>query len=210
MRRFASLGGMTGPALKVVGGATLEDLLAIPEEERRHELIEGVIEPRGATSGRHGRAQRRLSAYVDPFDLRPGGRAPGGWWFATEVDVYFDPKNTLRPDVAGWRRDRVPEQPEEELVRVRPDWVCEILSTNRRNDLIRKKRVYHRHEVGHYWILDPDEGSLTVLRWTPDGYLEVLSGERGEVVHPEPFEAVPLKVGVLFGDEKDTDPTSSE
>ena len=209
--KFASLGSMTVPALKVVGDATLEDLLAIPEEERRHELIEGVIEPKGATSGEHGASQLLLGVHVRGYHRRPGGPGgPGGWWFATEVDVYFDPKNTFRPDVAGWRRDRVPERPRGALIRVRPDWVCEILSTNRRNDLIRKKRVYHRHEVGHYWILDPVEGSLTVLRWTPDGYLEVLSGERGEVVHPEPFEAVPLKVAVLLGDEDDDEAIPGE
>ena len=42
-------------------------------------------------------------------------------------------------------------------MRLFPDWVCEILSTNKRNDLVRKKRVYHRHELPHYWILDPLE-----------------------------------------------------
>jgi Uma2 family endonuclease len=80
--------------------------------------------------------------------------------------------------------------------------VCEILSTKRRNDLVRKKRVYHRHQVPHYWILDPDEGTLMVYRWAADGYLEILIAERGEEVHPEPFEAIPLLVGALFGDEE--------
>ena len=191
---------MPGPAEK---RATTDDLFAIPEADRRHELIEGVIEPKGAASGRHGAAQRKLSAHVDPFDRRPGGGGPGGWWFATEVDVFFDPANTFRPDVVGWRRDRVPRQPEEVLVEVRPDWVCEILSTNRRNDLVRKKRVYHRHQVPHYWILDPDEGTLTVYRWSADGYVELLVAEHGEEVRPEPFEAIPLRVGALFGDEAD-------
>jgi len=183
--------------------ATVDDLFAIPEAERHHELIEGVIEPKGAASGRHGAAQYELAAYVHPFDRRPGGDAPGGWWCALAVDIYFDPANTFCPDVVGWRRERVPRRPKETLVEVRPDWVCEILSTNRRNDLVRKKRVYHRHQVPHYWILDPDEGMLTVYRWVPDGYLEVLTAERGEDVRPEPFEAIALRVGALFGDEDD-------
>jgi Uma2 family endonuclease len=191
---------MPGPAEKL---ATVDDLFAIPPADRRHELIEGVIEPKGAASGRHGAAQVRLAGHVLPFNRRPGGGGPGGWWLATEVDVFFDPANTFRPDVVGWRRDRVPRQPEEVLVEVRPDWVCEILSTNRRNDLVRKKRVYHRHQVPHYWILDPDEGTLTVYRWSADGYVELLVAERGEEVRPEPFESIPLRVGVLFGDEDD-------
>jgi Uma2 family endonuclease len=193
---------MTATARKAVL-ATVDDLLAIPEDERRHELIEGSIVEKGAASGEHGAVQRKLSARIDPFDRRPGGRWPGGWWFATEVDVYFDPANTFRPDVVGWRRDRVPEQPRGVPVMVRPDWIAEILSTHKRNDLIKKKRVYHRHQVPHYWIIDPDEETLAVYRWASDGYVELLVAERGELVRPEPFEAIPLAVGVLFGDDED-------
>ncbi len=179
--------------------ATLADLLALPEDvRRRHELIEGALVERGAASGLHGAVQALLVEAVAPFHRRPGG-----WWFATETDVYFDEENTLRPDLAGWRRERVPERPVEVPVMVRPDWVCEILSTNKRNDLIKKKRVYHRHQVPHYWILDPVEESLSVLRWTPEGYFEILAAERGETVQAEPFEALPLRVGVFFGDEED-------
>lgn len=119
----------------------------------------------------------------------------------TEVDIFFDTQNTLRPDVVGWRRDRVPQRPAERVVEVRPDWVCEILSTNRRHDLIAKKRIYHRHQVPHYWILDPDEEMLTVCRWTQEGYLEVLVGERGDTVRAEPFEAIEIRIGALFGDD---------
>ena len=194
-----------GASAKKVGLATPEDLLALPEHERRHELIEGSIVEKGAATGEHGTAQRKLSAYVDPYDQRPGGRRPGGWWFATEVDVLFDPQNVFRPDVVGWRRERVPERPRGVPVAPRPDWICEVLSTNRRNDTVKKKRVYHRHEVPHYWLVDSIEETLTVYRWGPDGYVEVLVAERGEQVHPEPFEAVPLHVGALFGDDDPED-----
>ena len=182
--------------------ATLEDLLAIPEDKRRHELIEGTIFEKGAATGEHGQAQFRLSASLAPFSRRPGGRWPGGWWFGTEVDVYFDPANTFRPDVAGWRRDRVPEAPRGMPVTVRPDWICEILSTNRSNNLVKKKRVYHQCQVPQTWIIDPAEETLSVHRWGPDGYIEVLAATRAERVRAEPFEAVEFNVGVLFGDEK--------
>jgi Uma2 family endonuclease len=88
---------------------------------------------------------------------------------------------------------------------VRPDWVCEILSSNKRNDLIKKKRVYHRHQVPHYWIIDPEQETLAVYRWAQDGYTEVLVGERGDVIRAEPFDAVPLAVGVVFGDDEEDD-----
>src|SRR5215468_9655061 len=92
--------------------ATLEDLLAIPEEERRHELIEGALVEKGAATGEHGGTQAGLVGVLFPrFGRRPGGRWPGGWWFVTEVEVYFDPANTFRPDVTGWRKERAPERP---------------------------------------------------------------------------------------------------
>jgi Uma2 family endonuclease len=195
---------MVASAPELARRATLADFLAIPEEQRRRlELVDGSIVERGAASGAHGAVQRKVSAYIDPYDRRPGGRAPGGWWFATEVDVYFDESNTLRPDVAGWRRDRVPARPLDIPVMVRPDWVCEVLSTNKRNDLVKKKRVYHRHQVPHYWIIDPEQETLTVHKWGQEGYVEIVVAERGETVRAEPFDVLPLQVGVLLGDDED-------
>jgi Uma2 family endonuclease len=190
------------------GSATLADLLALSDDERRRfELIGGELVERGAGTARHGQAQARASRLLGPYDRRPGGPPdrPGGWIFATEVDIYFDESNTLRPDVAGWRRENLPELPEEFPVRVLPSWVCEVLSTNKRNDLIRKKRVYHRYEIPHYWILDPVAETLLVYRWSTAGFTEVLVAERGERVRAEPFEAIEITVGVLFGDDDDDD-----
>jgi Uma2 family endonuclease len=84
---------------------------------------------------------------------------------ATEVDIELEAHEVYRPDVAGWRRDRTPRMPADRPVRVHPDWVCEVLSkSNKRNDLVNKLRVYHRHEVGHHWIVDPEDRSLLVVR----------------------------------------------
>ncbi len=63
--------------------------------------------------------------------------------------------------------------------------------------------TYHRHQVPHSWIVDPEQETLLVYRWAAEGYVEVLVAERGDEVRPEPFEAVPLMVGVLFGDDDD-------
>jgi Uma2 family endonuclease len=192
--------------------ATVADLLAIPEERRRHEIVDGVLFEKDAASGPHGRAQVRLSRRLGPYDRRPGGRWPGGWWFASEVEVMFEPTQVFRPDISGWQRKRLPELPSEVPITVRPDWICEVLSQNKRNDLIKKKRVYHRHQVGHYWIVDPGEETLAVYRWHPDGFVEVLIADRTETVPPvgdhearraEPFDAVELRIGVLFGDDED-------
>ncbi len=182
---------------------TIDDLLAIPEARRRHEIIAGELVEKEAASGRHGGAQGRLFRKLGPYDRRPGGRWPGGWWFATEAEVMFARDEVYRPDIAGWRRDRMAELPSEVPITVRPDWVCEVLSSNKRNDLVRKKRGYHRHGVPHYWLIDPIEETLSVNRWTADGYVEVLSADRSEIVRAEPFDAIELRVGVMFGDDDD-------
>lgn len=183
--------------------ATAADLLAIPEEERFHEVIGGEIVRKALPSARHGGAQGRVVRSVSPYDRRPQPPRPGGWWFGVEVEVELAPTEIYRPDVVGWRRERMPELPEEVPVKVRPDWVCEVLSpSNKRNDTIKKQRVYHRSGVPHYWIVDPIEETLLVYRWHEDGYLLLLAAERGDRVRSEPFDAVELSVGVLFGDDE--------
>ncbi len=183
--------------------ATPEDLFAIPENQRRHEIIDGELVEKGAASGEHGGVQADLVTVLNGrFGRRSGGRWPGGWWFAIEVEILLARGQLFRPDVVGWRRERVPVRPTGAPITTLPDWICEILSTNRSNDLVKKKRVYHQCQVPHYWIIDPAEETLSVHRWGPDGYIEVLAATRGERVRAEPFEAVEISVGVLFGDEE--------
>lgn len=189
-------------ALKLPPPATLEDLLAIPEDERWHEILDGELVERASPSGEHGSAQGDIRDVLSPFRRRPGGRSPGGWWLVTDTEVRLDPYNLVRPDVAGWRRERCPEPPRGFPIDLRPDWVCEILSPgNVRRDRVDKIQIYHRFEIPHYWIVDPVSETLEVHRWTSQGWLLVLSARRGQTVRAEPFDALPLQVGVIFGDD---------
>lgn len=184
--------------------ATVADLLAIPEEERFHEIIGGELVRKAMPSGSHGLGQSQIISQVGgPYNRRPGIRGPGGWWILTEVEIAIEPHEIYRPDVVGWRRERMLEVPKESPIALRPDWVCEVLShSNARHDLVKKMRVYHRAAVPHYWIVDPDRETLSVYRFTVDGYLMALMAEPGELVRAEPFGEVELDVGALFGDEE--------
>jgi Uma2 family endonuclease len=181
--------------------ATLADYLLLPEHSRA-ELIRGALVERELTGPKHGRALLRLGATVTSrFDRKPGGRHPGGWWIVSDVAVQFDDE-VLRPDLAGWRRDRCAAFPTQRPVTLRPDWVCEVLSpSNARTDRVEKLRTYHRAEVPHYWLVDPEEQSLTVFRFGPGGYVVVLTATAEEVVAAEPFEAMRFPVANLFADE---------
>src|SRR5690606_17824248 len=160
---------------------------AIPEPERFHEIIDGELLRKAMPSIRHGMAQMGIGdAITGPYGPRARERGPGGWVFASETEILFDPSQVYRPDVAGWRRERLPTLPSEVPIEVRPDWVCEILSpSNAHNDLVRKMRVYQRSQVQHYWLLDPEAETLTVHRWTAEGYLLVQSATGRELVRPE-------------------------
>lgn len=184
--------------------------MGLPEEGRGYELIDGELVEKEA-GFRHGRAQFSMAGFLAPYNRRAGGEGrPGGWWFLTEQLVAFSPAHVLRPDVAGWLRERLPVPPKHEdaIVRVRPDWVCEIISPKKASeDLIRKKRIYHAQGVPYYWIVDPRDEILIVLQWTAKGYLELLTAQRGERVRAEPFLEIELPVGGLFGeDEADLEP----
>ncbi len=185
------------------GDARAEDFFSIPEGERHHELIGGEIIEKAAPSGEHADAQGGvLGALRSPFQRRAGEGGPGGWWIYPEPEVQLSTGDIVRPDVAGWRRERCPERPTGTPIRVQPDWICEVVSeSNASNDTIRKLRLYQQVGLPHYWLVDPRDETLTVLRWSADGYITRIRAERGEVVRAEPFDAVELHVGVLFGDD---------
>lgn len=181
---------------------TIADWLALPEDARI-ELIDGEFIEKAAPDFNHGRSQGAMVALLrGPFDRKPGGPSgPGGWWLGTVVDVTMDGR-VYRPDIAGWRRDRMPIPRNERPLAVRPDWICEVVSdSNRTTDTVKKVRRCHQAGVPHYWILDQAARMLTVHRHGPDGYVIVLVAEAHERVRAEPFEAVELLVGELLGDD---------
>jgi len=185
--------------------AGVEDLLAIPEPDRFHEIIGGELVRKAMPSPQHGSSQANLTGrLVGPYGRRPGGRYPGGWRFMTETEILFAVDEVYRPDIAGWRRERLPVLPREIPLTVRPDWVCEILSpSNERNDIVKKMLTYQRCQVPHYWLIDPILEALVVYRWTEEGYLLVQSAQRDERIRAEPFDAVELSVRGLIDDDED-------
>lgn len=183
--------------------ATLEDFWAIPDGERFHELVGGALIAKAAPSGEHGDAQAGVVAAIRPtFQRKPSGGG-GGWWIPTEVEVLLDTGDVVRPDVLGFRRERCTTRPTGNPVKLPPDWVCEVVSSSNANDdTVRKLRLYHRVAIPHYWLVDPRDATLTVMRWHQDGYLTVLRAEQGEVVRAEPFESIEIAVGTFFGEDQ--------
>ena len=143
-----------------------------------------------------------MGAIRSPFQRKPGGGGLGGWWIATEVEVLLETGDVVRPDVLGWRHEGCPERPTGIPVKLRPDWICEVVSPgNAKDDTVKKLRLYHQVAIAHYWIVDPRDATLTVMRWSRDGYVTLRRAERAEIVRAEPFQAIELAVGTSFGDD---------
>lgn len=181
---------------------TIADWLAA-DEDLGLELVDGALIPKASPSIEHGLAQGQIvAALARPFHGRRGGPdGPGGWWIAPEVDILIVGRGR-RPDLAGWRRERVATMPSARPVTLVPDWICEIVSdSNRGTDTIEKLREYYQASVTHYWIVDQLDRTLTVHRHNPDGYVIALRASAAERVRAEPFDAIELHVAVLLGDD---------
>ena len=80
--------------------------------------------------------------------------------------------------------------------------MCEVLSPSTTSvDLEDKRVLYHRAGVAHYWLLDFERRSLTVLRHSSEGYLYMLSAFRDDIVRAEPFDAIDLHMRQVFPDD---------
>ena len=173
--------------------ATYEDILALPENVVG-EIIDGelIVSPRPAP--RHALASSSLGIGIGgPFGHGRGG--PGGWIILDEPELHLDPQ-ILVPDLAGWRRERMPTLPSTAWFTVAPDWVCEVLSPSTAIvDRTRKQDIYREHGVPWLWFVDPTARTIEVLGRAEHGWMVAGTfGGEGEKRIP-PFDAVALDIG---------------
>ncbi len=179
--------------------ATWADLEALPENVTG-ELIAGVLHAMPRPRLRHASAATVLGGDLNgPFQRGRGG--PGGWWIVIEPGIALPEVDVeeIVPDLAGWRRERLPVLPERTTVP--PDWVCEVLSpSTRRHDLATKRPLYARAGVRWMWILDVDARTLVASRNESGQWLEIAVHADDARARIEPFEAVELALSDLWGD----------
>lgn len=103
------------------------------------------------------------------------------------------------PDLAGWRRERLPMLPEEAYFSLAPDWVCEVLSPSTASiDRVKKLTIYAREQVPHAWLVDPLARTLEVLRLENDRWSIVATFADLAVVRAESFDAIELDLSLLW------------
>jgi Uma2 family endonuclease len=126
------------------------------------------------------------------------GGGPGGWIVLDEPELHLH-GDVLVPDLAGWRRERMPELPDAAAFELAPDWVCEVLSPSTAAvDRADKLPIYAREGVQHAWLLDPTAKTLEVLRLEGDAWRLLATWRDEAVVRAEPFDAFELDLAVLW------------
>ena len=179
--------------------ATYEDVLAAPAHVIA-EILNGVLHTQPRPAAPHARAATRLGGYLDgPFDRGRGG--PGGWIILYEPELHLH-EDILVPDLAGWRRTRMPRFPmEATFFTLAPDWVCEVLSPGtQRLDRSEKMDIYSREGVRHAWLVDPLAKLLEVWRLEHEKWMRMGTWTGEAIVRAEPFEAAELELGALWAE----------
>ncbi|MBI5487681.1 MAG: Uma2 family endonuclease [Deltaproteobacteria bacterium] len=184
---------MSAPARRP---ASYDDLIALPEH-LVGEIVDGELFASPRPASRHTHASSVLTMAIGgPFHFDPHG--PGGWWIMDEPELHFG-ANVLVPDLAGWRRERMPVFPDVAFFELAPDWVCEVVSpATARLDRVRKLPIYAREGVANLWLVDPRAHTVEVLRLQDAHWLLVATFGEDDKMRAEPFAAVEVPLASLW------------
>ena len=175
-----------------------EQLEALPEG-LTGEILDGQLHTQPRPSGLHGLAALSLGGdLVGPFQKGRGG--PGGWWIIAEPELHFvrDAEVDV-PDLAGWRRERMPRVPTGHRFTVVPDWVCEILSKSTEGkDREIKMPIYARYGVAYAWLVDPLKHTLEAYTLKDGAWHEIGRYGGHERVSVAPFGAIVIELADLW------------
>lgn len=186
---------MAEPARRL---ASYEDVLDAPPH-RVAQVVKGELHLHPRPASPHAVASSALGEELGP-PFKRGRGGPGGWILLDEPELHLG-ADILVPDLAGWRRERMPAVADTAYFTLAPDWVCEVLSPGTaRLDRAGKLPIYAREGVRHVWLVDPALRTLEVLRREGGGWLLVDVHADDARVRAEPFDAIELELGALWAD----------
>jgi Uma2 family endonuclease len=169
---------------------TYADYLAMPEDGRRYEILDGELVEMSSPTTRHQRVLLELAVQIHRL-VKERGR---GTVLCAPCDVVLAQDQVVQPDILYVSEERRAIV-QKAAVMGAPDFLIEVLSpSNRAWDRVRKRRVYGKSGVREYWIVDPEEKTIEVYRLEGselllvptigDGDVECLAGLPGLRVSP--------------------------
>jgi len=176
--------------------ATYEDLLRVPPNKVA-EIVNGRLRTHPRPGPRHARASASLGGELfQPFDKGSGG--PGGWWIFDGPELHLGP-HVLMPNLAGWRRERMPVLPDTAWFELAPDWVREILSSSAaRLDRAEKMPIYLQAGVSHAWLVDPEIHVLEAYENRQAHWIQVGVYKNDDPLSVAPFDAIEFGLDTLW------------
>lgn len=178
--------------------ASYADVLNAPDHTIA-EVVDGQLHLHPRPAGCHTAVASALGEELGP-PFKRGRGGPGGWIILDEPELHLG-NDILVPDVAGWRRERLPGIGNEAYFDLAPDWVCEVLSPKtEKHDRVAKLRVYAREAVKYAWLVNPAQRILEVFRLHDDKWLVLGVHSDDERVRAEPFDAIELDLATLWAD----------
>ncbi len=176
--------------------ATYRDVLDAPAHMVA-EIVDGVLHLQRRPPTLAALAKTALSGEIGSAFFK-GRNGPGGWWIVNEPELHFG-EDIVVPDIAGWRRDRMPTVPDVAFLTLAPDWACEVLSpSTRKFDLEEKRPVYAREGVGHLWFVDPAARTLEAFALSDGAWAPAGAAREDEPVRLPPFEAIAFPLDALW------------
>ena len=185
--------------------ALYQQLIDLPEN-LVGEIIDGRLYTQPRPAGPDAVTSSALGADL-LFSFQRGRGGPGGWWIIDEPELHLvHDSEVLVPDIAGWRRERLPKIPRDHRFEVVPDWVCEILSPNTmRKDRINKMPVYAKYGVQYLWLIDPIAQTLEIFHLEHGQWTVIGLYQQRQVVQAPPFDAIDLNLADLWVDDLEAD-----
>jgi Uma2 family endonuclease len=179
--------------------ATYDDVLNAPEHKVA-EIIDGVLYLSPRPAARHQLATTVLATdLTGPFQKARGG--PGGWWILIEPELHFG-DDVVVPDIAAWRKSRLPVVPPGAFITLAPDWLCETLSpSTEKLDRTKKLRLYARERVPHIWLVSARKRRVEVLVLQGATLTPSATYRAHDRIRVEPFDAVEIELAWLWGEE---------
>ena len=133
-----------------------------------------------------------------PFKRGRGG--PGGWLILDEPELHLGDE-ILVPDLAGWRRDRLPLVPDAAFITTSPDWICEVLSpSTEKIDRAEKMPSYAASGVAYAWLVHPRRRTLEAFELHGGRWVMLAVHQDSERARIPPFDAIEIDLMALWAD----------
>ena len=177
-------------------GMTADELLRLPDNGMRQELIDGELHGWPLNGGEHGFVSGRVAGRLGTFIERHPDVGDGLFATGTGFWLTHHPDTVRAPDVAFVNEERldlarVPGYPE-----MAPDLVVEVVSPNdTASEIQQKVDEWLRAGVQLVWVLYP--ATRSAMAYRADGTVALLHADdtlRGEPVLP----GLSCRVGDLF------------